>query len=765
MNWRLVLYLAGLIVLIFYTVLTVRIKTDISAFIISGDSAEEILLASEMQSGTLSRRYILSVGSLEKNPIPTGFVSEFIDRLADLPGVVDVWRPGNNRLTADAIQSAYEGYGANLYSLSAESELDFLLSAEGLDQRAEMLRQALLSPQGNRVKQIARNDPLLLILNGFKSVKKQRVPGTIDAGYQILILQTGESGLNVPEQKRIQQAITGVFDKLNPGTWVLEMTGVPVFAAATQSLIQNDITRVSLLSSAAISLLFLIVFRSFLSLIRVVLLLVAVFSTAVLVTQFVFGSVHGMTLAIGTTMIGVCIDYPIHALVHGQSVFPQQRRKLISKIWSSMLMGGLTTLIGYTALGFSGYPGFQQIAVYAGTGILVSLLLTRFVLPSMMGSTPLPKVKIPGVNHWIEFCARNSRLIFGLMGIFLIGSIFQLGQLNWIDDLQKLTPEMARLKARDKAIRSRMVTIEPGRFILVTGKDTESALLKAEEIYSILDDLKRTGDLNAYFGLYPWLLSSELQQKNHRMLNERLNSKVIEDWKIALQKHALSVSKLGNLDYSKMKLLRFSELMETPVRRLIDQQIIEHEGRTLILIWIAKHSPEKLREAFDGLENVSYFSQRDLLNNLAFGYRDRARGLLSAGVSAIFLLLLIRYRSLLKTCITLLPSVLSASIIFVLWSIFQTQVSFLHLIGFILVVAICVDYGIFYQENRAGDAITTYQAMAASMLTSALAFGCLAVADTAILKTLAGVVSLGVVLGFLLCPLFIRHVESKGHAQ
>jgi hypothetical protein len=46
---------------------------------------------------------------------------------------------------------------------------------------------------------------------------------------------------------------------------------------------------------------------------------------AILVTNLVFGSVHGMTIAIGSTLIGICIDYPIHAIVHAQGL-PQAQR-------------------------------------------------------------------------------------------------------------------------------------------------------------------------------------------------------------------------------------------------------------------------------------------------------------------------------------------------------------------------------------------------------------------------------------------------------
>ena len=763
---RILLFSAGLIALLLATLITTRIQTDISAFAVAGDNAEEILLASEMQSGALSRRIILSISSADKSAVPHAFMRGLMDDLSAIDGVTEVWFPEESRVAMNSIQSLYASYGSNLYSLDPGPDLAELLSASRLQQRAVLLKQALLSPQGGEIKKIAQIDPLLLLLKAFQSLSTQApVLTDADPAYRNLILETRASGLDLDAQRRIQDRIHQVFNARAAGFYLLEMTGVPLYALVTQSLIQQDIARVSILSSVLITGLFLALFRSFLSLFRVALVMLASISASVLITNLVFGSVHGLTLAIGTTLIGICIDYPIHALAHAHAVAENRRSALIARIWPSMLLGGATTLIGYAALGFSGYPGFQQIAVYAGSGIVLALLLTRFVLPWTLHRAPGAMIEVPGVARWAGFCDRYRRIGITGLCLLLLFSMLQSKHLNWVDDLQKLIPELDALKQRDRAIRSRMVSIEPGRFVLLSAKNTESALQKAEEIYPVLERLKQTGELDAYFGLYPWLLSEKKQRENQRELNARLSPEVRENWKKALQKQGLSVEKLGALNYAGSDILSPERVLESPVRRLIDSQIVENPDRSLILIWIGRHSPEKLSAALEAIEDAYYFSQRDLLNKLAQSYTERAKWLLAIGLLAIFLLLWIRYRKLRAAVNTLLPSLISAYLIFSIWAFLGTAVSFLHLVGFILAIAICVDYGIFYQENRAQNAKTTYQAMAASMLTSALAFGCLAAAETESLKILAGVVSLGVISGFLLCPLLIRPAErGQRHA-
>ncbi len=761
MEWRRRWFYIALLSLITSIFFVADFKTDLSAFFIAGESAEEILLANEMQSGALSSRYIVSVGSENGTALSSAFINRFKSELAAIDGIIDVWIPGKNSVAIGAIQKLYTPHASQIYSLEPESYLEGLLTENGLQNRAAMLKKLLLSPQASIIKKIARQDPLLLSLAGFESVRSQfREVLKKDQRFQNLILQTEAAGLDIKQQKRIQNQINKVFSDLvaNLGhKYSLAMTGVPVFAVHTQQLMQGDITRVSIISSVLITLLFIWIFRSYKILFWTALLMVAVVSSAVLVTQLVFGYVHGITLAVGSTLIGICIDYPIHALVHSQAVAAERRTGVISRIWPSMIMGGLTTLIGYVALGFSGYPGFQQIAVYAGTGILVSLLLTRYVLPGFFGEQKMSRPRLVFSKAWIGFCLRYRKPLLVFVMLLLGLSLSNISRLHWIEDMQQLTPELDQLKENDRMIRSRMLSsIEPGRFVLVSGNDVENALQTAEQVYQILDDLKLKGQLHEYFGLYPWLLSEKQQQINYQTLQGRLDEQTKAHWEKALVKQGLSVNRLGQLDYPEVDYLSLSEISDSPVQRFIENQIVVSGQRVLIMIWLARHQPETLQDAFSGMPGVQYFSQRDMLNRMAGEYQQRAQISLLIGLIAILFLLLVRYKKLWVTVQTLSPAIIAAFFILAAWSLTGQAVSFLHLVGFLLAVAICVDYGIFYRENRSGNIVLTYQAMAASMLTSSLAFGSLAIANTSALQTLAQVVALGVVVGFLLCPVIIH---------
>lgn len=761
------LFFLVLPILIAAAVFTTPIKTDLTAFFVAGGSDEENLLASEMQSGVLSRRYILSVVDPSGAAMTeSAGVGVLISRLQVICGVSGVWRPEQSRAAFEAIVKLYAPHAAQMYSRTPESALDELFSPEGLTRRAEFLKTALLSPQAAMLKPVALQDPLLLSLQGFRGIAEQWRETARHAGpYQNLLLDTQPSGLDAEAQRDIRRQIDAQFaawNQIRNNRYRLEMTGVPVFAGATQTLIESDITRLGTLSTIALVVLFLWLFRSAGALLQVGSLLAATIAVAVLATHAVFGYVHGMTLAIGSTLGGVCIDYALHGLVHAQNAPREGRVAAVARIWPSMAMGAVTTSVGYGVLGFSGYPGFKQIAVYAAAAILSALLLTRFVLPSLIIDLKAPKTppRKGLLEYWLEFCNRHRMKILILVVPALGLAAANLPSLRWIEDLQELTPEMDYLKAADKTIRDRMVSIEPGRFVLISAQDAETALQRAERVYPLLERLQAEGRLKDYFGLYPWLLSQKQQQTNADLLRQRLNDATLHAWEKALNEQGLSVERLGKLDYPAAEPLTAQQVLASPLQHLIDNQLAINSGKALLTIWLGEHDAGALQAALSGIDGVRYFSQRDLLNRLTAQYTERASILAAIGMAVIFSLLWLGYRRPWPALQTLLPSLSAALLIAGVWSLTGQPLSFLHLTGFLLAISICDDFGIFFRENRGGEIGLTYRAMAASMLTSALAFGCLAAAETSMLRTLSAVVGLGVVIGFLLCPVMIKPKEA-----
>ena len=59
----------------------------------------------------------------------------------------------------------------------------------------------------------------------------------------------------------------------------------------------------------------------------------------------VFGSVHGITLAFGFTLIGVAQDYPLHLLSHSRP--NRKSREVARELWPTLATGVASTCIAY----------------------------------------------------------------------------------------------------------------------------------------------------------------------------------------------------------------------------------------------------------------------------------------------------------------------------------------------------------------------------------------------------------------------------------
>ena len=139
---------------------------------------------------------------------------------------------------------------------------------------------------------------------------------------------------------------------------------------ANERQVLHDVERVSfigLLLTAA-QIIFLLVSRRGRALWLFPPVLIAT-GVAAAATIGVFGSIHGLTLAFGTGLIGLAIDYGLH------SAFNVSFRG----VWRANLCGILTTVAGFGVMLFSEIPLLRQLMFFALVGLVVTYLLFFFL--------------------------------------------------------------------------------------------------------------------------------------------------------------------------------------------------------------------------------------------------------------------------------------------------------------------------------------------------------------------------------------------------
>ena len=95
-----------------------------------------------------------------------------------------------------------------------------------------------------------------------------------------------------------------------------------------------------------------------------------------------FGAVHGITLGFGVTLIGEAVDYAIYLFT--QITPGSTPADSLSRIWPTLRLGLLTSVCGFGAMLLSGFPGLAQLGLFSIAGLIMAVLVTRFVLPALL---------------------------------------------------------------------------------------------------------------------------------------------------------------------------------------------------------------------------------------------------------------------------------------------------------------------------------------------------------------------------------------------
>ena len=83
-----------------------------------------------------------------------------------------------------------------------------------------------------------------------------------------------------------------------------------------------------------------------------------------------------MTLGFGTTLIGEAVDYAIYYLIQarGSGGGEPGWRRWLRESWPTVRLGLLTSVCGFLALVFSGFPGLAQLGVFSIAGLVAAAL-------------------------------------------------------------------------------------------------------------------------------------------------------------------------------------------------------------------------------------------------------------------------------------------------------------------------------------------------------------------------------------------------------
>jgi predicted exporter len=766
-------------------------STDLSAFLPAHPTPTQQLLVDQLKDGPASRMILIALE--QGDAASRASVSlKLVERLRQDPEFTSV-----NNGAELAGQSDREFLFQHRYLLS-EAVNAQRFTAAGLADAIRETIDDLASPAGLLFKSLLPRDPTGELLNIIDQLARSPQPESRDGVWvsgdgtrALAVAQTQANGSDSDAQSRAIDAIRAAFaaaaaESAQSGAKgvQLRLSGPGVFAVAARAKIERAAVRLSIASSILVVTLLLLVYRS----LRALGLGLLPVATGALVgigaVALGFSAVHGITLGFGISLIGESVDYSIYFFVQSREQ-PGAAGNWQRSWWPTIRLGCLTSVCGFASLLPSGFPGLQQLGLYSIGGLIAAALVTRFVLPALLpaGFTirdvkPLG-LRVAAVLQGAQRLSGRAILLCGAaIAVLAAAVLFHDRATLWNRELSALSPISAKEQNYDAKLRADLGAADVGDLVIVSGPDVESILRGAEHAAHALQPLVDDKVIGGFENPAAYIPSMATQERRRDSLpgpaELRANlNQAVEGLPLRADRLQPFLEDVEATRHAALVTPR--DLAGTSLAAGFDALVLHQKDQWNALLPLRSATAgatidlSKVVAALehghvDGARVLDLKQESDALYD---SYLAEAIHFSLAGLLGLTVLLLIALRSPLRVARVLAPLVLAVLTVAAGLAIAGVQLTILHLVGMLLIVAVGSNYALFFDRQanseEPGDEALTLAALVIANASTVIAFGLLSFSQVPVLVALGTSVAPGTFLALLFAAVGNRGIR-RAHA-
>ncbi|AFU98584.1 hypothetical protein M5M_06945 [Simiduia agarivorans SA1 = DSM 21679] len=457
---------------------------------------------------------------------------------------------------------------------------------------------------------------------------------------------------------------------------------------------------------------------------------------ALVVSVWSFERLHLITLAFGASLIGVAIDYGIHAR-NGQ-----QHGQTFRQLLPALGLGLFTSLVAYGLQAAVHMPGLTQMALFSCVGLAASWLSVVLWLPEHAESPSRSRLVQPLFNladAWRQLAAKVPafpRVSLGILVLALVSLLWLPGR----DQVASLQTSTESMLAQEQALLTISQAPRPGRYFLVRGHDSDDLFKELQTLESALNAQGIESQ-----SVRQWLPEKTQQMSDFARLSQFYQAS-LPVW----------FSALGAESMADEAIAAIAELPMT----------LDHVNAELAALYLLPSAtlafvyPEFVLTT-DQLANLpqgswTYVDRGAELSDLLAKYRHWL--LLWVQVAMVVLTLTLWFRYGLAGALLLASPLVAAIAVLWLVAVMDGGVNLFHCLALLLVLGVGFDSSIFFARSPGPEA---WRGASLSILTSLLAFGLLALCTTPVLKSFGTVAAYGLLLVWLLVPLMVQPIVKS----
>lgn len=747
-----------------------QISSDLRLFMPAPQTPEQHLLIEEIGEGPGSRLLLVAIDG--------GGEEELAESSSALRALLNedsaIRQVANGASELEAIPEALLAYRYLLSPTLDATDLDANFLRDQLQQRL----QDMNSPAASLLKPWLKRDPTLEVLQLAERWRPTQEPERVldvwmspDHRRALLVVETRAAGFDPRGQAEAVRRIEAAFEKTrSSASQTLIISGPGAFATLMQQKTSGEASRLGLWATLGMLIIMWLAYRSGRAMFLGALpMLSAGLAGMAAVTAF-FGSIHGITLAFGFTLIGVAQDYPMHLFSHQhRRIDPQANARAL---WPTLATGVASTCIAYLAFLFSGVTGLAQLACFSIAGLAAAALSTRYLMPPLLHDFDARAAESPVLARGLKFIERLPRPLW-LLPLLAMGAVIVLALPRtplFENNLAALTPIPEALLRRDAELRQQLAAPDVRHMLVMRDVDQDRLLARGEALIPALQRLVDTSAIQGFDLAARYLPSRQTQlSRQARLPDTALLSASLTQAAVGLPfRTGIFAAFVDDVQSARaVAPLRPDDLKGTPLELRVGSLLLSRDRAHIALVALSgvrdtQALAQLVVEHGDGLQ---WLDLKATSEQLVIAYRERILYSLLASAVLLVVVVLVSLRSVARAARVLLPMLLTSLLVPALLQLAGVPLGLFHLIALVLAAGLGLDYALFFEhaDDDAAAQQRTLHGLLVCAASTLMVFALLAAASIPVLRAIGLTVSLGVISNFLLAALFTRRPAVTGN--
>jgi predicted exporter len=688
--------------------------------------------------------------------------NQLVEQLNEIVGISTVSAQLDNIPNQHSMISSYSGFEQQLLTpiyrdkITQEEKNIFNLQFQLLNQLGDSLVPNTINKDPtlafanflNRSPFPSTN--LTMTTDGYLTINYQNM------SYVLVTMKTAEGAFDLNTAKTIVTQLDNL--KKNKNVDYIR-TGAIFYSYEASEQAQKEMQWLGSLSILATLLLIYLAYRRFVTLVCTVFLISISIVYGFLGLNLFFDEVNILSVVFAITLIGIAADYSFHSLTELQNIIPTTRNPL-KNISASLVLSFLTTALGYLLLVVVPIAIFKQIAAFTIFGLLGALITVLLVFPylhqkfNFQSSKRNNNAVFLTINKKHKAILKNWQSYIYLLITLLALSITALTQIPFSDNAKSFYQPSEQLLKNENTVKTMLGQKLDNQYLLLKA-DTQQALLENEEsAMLLLDEMQSNNVFSSYQAVANWLPSIKQQQLNNQLLLTSVKKNKFDDLQKMLGGNSIEVKPLEQY-------LLPNLWFDSPIGKAFKHLWLQENGKYYSIIKFAGiNDVETLSLELSVLENSIFVDKlADTETELATFRLVLALIFITACVTGLTVFYC-RY-GFKKACYGVAVPASSFVLALAVSAITQGDLTLFNLAAGLVILALGLDYSIFYAEHGFSTSITKTTLMSA--LSSIFVFAVLSFSSTPAIASFGQTVFLGIVVTFLFCPIITKISGKRGN--